>query len=1022
MNIYRKNKIALCVIAAMIPALSQAEITIINSEKTDNNMNIIDGLRVTPTGVFTGSNGAITRPSDEPTISNEQGSIILREFTINSQQIGVESNNGSLVFNEGKINVTGTNNSVAATNITGSTVTFDNVDITSSHDGLKLYSGSNTTFNKSTITSGKKGTAINLDGTEKMKAQFTGDDVQIKGHYGVMNEHADLTLTNFKIDSTHWALFGLSGSIALSDGEITHTGDANSAIMVKSAALQNAVVNDVSITSAKRGVQAAEGAHITLNNSNIDSGTDNKTQGQGIFAENSGSVINYNNGTIKVHSMQNTGVDAVFARTSSVINLNNTTIEMSNRNKGAALHAIQAGIINAEKSHITTHANDVSAIQAGSVTTIAEVSSKINILDSKVITHGRNSHGMLLEYGGEGTLSNSTIDVKNKNSAGIYAIREGNVSQVTKLDNSHITAKGDGISVNKVTLNATLKNKTRIESENNALNLIGYDGKALLNIAIESGSHIEGKNHLVFAEGEAIVNLKADASTLKGVVAPTYFTTFVNFDLKNNSTWEIDKTESYISNLSNHQSVVRFSAPTAAPNRAMNVTGLLNGNEGVIELWTSLGDDHSATDKVILMGPNAKAEAGNALRIKNYNKSQGAQTDIGIMVVEAQDDAKTSIDAFILDPESDGYRKGHNSLVAGAYDYSLVRSGNQNKGEEHNWYLVSEEYIEDDTNTQVPPLNPQPKPELARPEVAIYMENRRLAMTMSHHKWQDRKGELTPSDADRWAWVRLNVNSEKYTLSNDSKRKSNRYTLHLGSDITQYVLENGSRLDFGVMGLIGIADSKTTRRLKTVKGDLESYNLGGYMTWQQDPTSHLGAYIDTWAMYGWNKSTVKGAGLSDEKVRSHVWNISAEMGYAFQLNDSSDTQIYLQPQGQVIWTNYRAKSHLENTNTLVDNMNQKDFYYRLGARLYADVVSHSGKKYQPFVDINYWGGPSSQTMSFGHDHIKENLPGKGKSFEVALGVQGQLSKNINGWARVSSAFGSQKYRDTAVNAGISISF
>ena len=286
---------------------------------------------------------------------------------------------------------------------------------------------------------------------------------------------------------------------------------------------------------------------------------------------------------------------------------------------------------------------------------------------------------------------------------------------------------------------------------------------------------------------------------------------------------------------------------------------------------------------------------------------------------------------------------------------------------------------------------------------------------MTHHKWEDRRAEM--GDLDGNAWIRIDYNHGRYNPRYQTTRKFDLYRAHFGRDLYRQEYENGSRLDFGVMGLIGISSSKMKQDGLSAKGNLTSYNIGAYGTWQQHPDTKLGTYIDVWTMFGWNKSEVKGQGLATETIRPRTFTVSAEIGRAVEVDRGDNYTVYLQPQAQLIWGQYRAKDHTENTKTVVSGMRSSDFYFRFGMRLYADMVTESGKHYQPFFDVNYWRSPSRHSMTFNNDRITEINPGRGKVFDLSLGVKRHFDNDNEGWLRVGYKFGSEKYRDVNVNVG-----
>ncbi|EMA4391670.1 autotransporter outer membrane beta-barrel domain-containing protein, partial [Escherichia coli] len=112
----------------------------------------------------------------------------------------------------------------------------------------------------------------------------------------------------------------------------------------------------------------------------------------------------------------------------------------------------------------------------------------------------------------------------------------------------------------------------------------------------------------------------------------------------------------------------------------LTVNGDYSGG-GTLIINTVLGDDTSATDKLIVTG-NTSGDTGVVV---NNVRGQGAQTADGIEIVH-------------VGGQSDGNFRLQNRAVAGAWEYFLHK-GNAG-GTDGNWYLRSE----------LPP-EPQPQPQ-----------------------------------------------------------------------------------------------------------------------------------------------------------------------------------------------------------------------------------------------------------------------------------------------------------------------
>ncbi|MEO3998019.1 autotransporter domain-containing protein [Mesorhizobium sp. CAU 1732] len=106
------------------------------------------------------------------------------------------------------------------------------------------------------------------------------------------------------------------------------------------------------------------------------------------------------------------------------------------------------------------------------------------------------------------------------------------------------------------------------------------------------------------------------------------------------------------------------------------IAGNYIGDGGLLLLQTELGDDSSASDRLVIQGGDASG--ATSISVVNVGGA-GASTNLsGIMVVEATAGATTQAGAFSL----------NGPVAAGAYEYLLFRGG-VSAGEEENWYLRS---------------------------------------------------------------------------------------------------------------------------------------------------------------------------------------------------------------------------------------------------------------------------------------------------------------------------------------------
>jgi outer membrane autotransporter protein len=126
----------------------------------------------------------------------------------------------------------------------------------------------------------------------------------------------------------------------------------------------------------------------------------------------------------------------------------------------------------------------------------------------------------------------------------------------------------------------------------------------------------------------------------------------------------------------NNAGIIDMTANSAVAGDTLTVYGNYVGNNGQLLLHTTLGDDRSASDRLVV---SQGAISGNTqLGISNLNGLGGLTQENGIEVVQAVNGATSTNDAFVLG----------NRVVAGAYRYQLFKGG-LTAGTENSWFLRS---------------------------------------------------------------------------------------------------------------------------------------------------------------------------------------------------------------------------------------------------------------------------------------------------------------------------------------------
>lgn len=468
------------------------------------------------------------------------------------------------------------------------------------------------------------------------------------------------------------------------------------------------------------------------------------------------------------------------------------------------------------------------------------------------------------------------------------------------------------------------------------------------------------------------------------------------------------------------------------------INGNYIGNGGTLVFDSVLGDDSSETDKLVINGDTS----GTSYVAVNNLGGSGAATLEGIELIQ-------------VNGISDGTFTNAGRIVAGAYDYTVVRGS---EGNINNWYLTSQPSPVDPVDPVAPvdpvdPVDPQdlqdpqdpqepvnpgdpnnpvsPKePSVQRPEPGVYSANLAAANTMFITRLHDRQGETQYIDAltgERKVtslWLR---NEGGHNRSRDNqgqlRTQANRYVLQLGGDIAQWSHNGQDRFHLGVMGGYGNSKSNTVARSGyDAKGSVTGYSLGAYGTWYANQADKSGLYVDGWLQYNWFNNTVNGQELAGERYKSKGMTASIESGYSVKLGENSNKTIsyFIQPQAQLTWMGVKADDHIEANGTRVKGEGDGNIQSRLGVKAFMDVHSSVGQAFQPFVVINWLHNSKDFASNMNGVSVKQD--GAANIAELKLGVEGQANKQLNLWGNVGQQLGNNGYSDTSVMLGVKYNF
>ncbi|EDR7992609.1 fibronectin-binding autotransporter adhesin ShdA [Salmonella enterica subsp. enterica serovar Ohio] len=451
---------------------------------------------------------------------------------------------------------------------------------------------------------------------------------------------------------------------------------------------------------------------------------------------------------------------------------------------------------------------------------------------------------------------------------------------------------------------------------------------------------------------------------------------------------------------------------SSTPGNTLYVDGNYTGNGGSLYLNTVLGDDDSATDKLVITG-----DASGTTDLYINGIGDGAQTTNGIEVVDVG--GVSTSDAFVL----------KNEVNASLYTYRLYWNESDN-----DWYLASKAQSDDDDSggddndvtpsdggddggNVTPPDDGGDGGDVApqyRADIGAYMGNQWMARNLQMQTLYDREGSQY-RNADGSVWARFKAGkAESEAVSGNIDMDSNYSQFQLGGDILAW--GNGQQsVTVGVMASYINADTDSTGNRGadgsqfTSSGNVDGYNLGVYATWFADAQTHSGAYVDSWYQYGFYNNSVESGDAGSESYDSTANAVSLETGYRYDIALSNGNTVSLTPQAQVVWQNYSADSVKDNYGTRIDGQDSDSWTTRLGLRVDGKLYKGSRTVIQPFAEANWLHTSDDVSVSFDDATVKQDLPAN--RAELKVGLQADIDKQWSVRAQVAGQTGSNDFGD-----------
>ncbi|WP_349844576.1 autotransporter outer membrane beta-barrel domain-containing protein (plasmid) [Pantoea dispersa] len=916
--------------------------------------------------------------------------------TSGNKAYGLVAGNGSKLNASGVAVITrGDDSSGVFSNLASTEVTLEGGSVTTS--GIKAYglaAGSGGKLNTSGVqvttsgdqsngvTANNAGTEVNLDNSKVTTAGASAFGVYAGGA-------STVSVSNVQVSTAGKNAYG---GYASGEGSVLNVDNSTFAV---SGAGANGLTAD-----SKSALNASNTAIKVTGN------------GMGVLASGTGTKLNLSDSQIE------TGPDAsiaVHARYSSTANLKNIDI-ISDAKSAAALASAFSATMNAENVSVQKRSGGYGIeVQDGSTFNGDKITIDKTGSDAEGFNAAINLVNLLHpDLSNSLSLTSSEINVSGENATGIQSQYQTTLADI-KLANTAITAT-DGTAVNVLT--GTSMN---IDADNSVLS-----GSTLLKTGYNTAQGstagsvvLNGSNHSLF-EGNVDIDRSQTTDSqinLSGSSAWTGASSGLHtLTLSDNSQWNITGNSS-VDALSASNSTLNFTHDGAGFS-TLTVNGNYSGDNSTLVMNAALGDDSSATDKLHILGDSS----GSTDVVVNNAGGSGAQTIQGLNIIQ-------------VDGANNGEFRQKGRIVAGAYDYNLVKGADQ-----HGWYLVSDKNGSEPDPVVTPgegeggqivepPVNQHNM--IVRPEAASYSANLAAANTLFTTGMDDRPAETFFTDANgQQQSTRLWLhNSAGHSRVKDSsgqlKSDTNRYAIQLGGDVASGTLTGSDSLRFGAMAGYGNAQSKSRSAVSGYqsRGQVNGYSLGVHGSWLQNAAEQSGAFVDSSLSYGWFNNSVKGDDIGQQSYKSKGISASLAGGYRAQVATLSDsTSLWLRPQAQLNWQGVKADDVKEQNGSRVQATGQDNLQSRLGVRasLRTLLDPQSQSAIEPYAEANWLH--NSKAFGTALNGVNIEQAGTRNAAEVKLGVDARLNANVNLWGGVAQQLGNHSYSDTSAVAGVKVSF
>ncbi len=684
------------------------------------------------------------------------------------------------------------------------------------------------------------------------------------------------------------------------------------------------------------GLRAISGTLIA--NGDVTVSTMGDSRSDAVVADTAGTVTLNGGLNLSASGLQASGLKV---KTAGTITYNGPTVITVSGLNGSGIRTVTGGIVNAGASSTTTinvssvNGQGISARDSGSQVNLAGAMT-INVsgatqADTPAGNPEAYAAGLLADVGGA-ISATGALQINTSDATSYGALLIGDNAAIAATGGGTIRAAG--VAVGFAPGASQQARFDRFVISNTSGDLIRVDGASggALSLNDTTASAIDGQNLLSAINGSTFT-ATASRSTLNGYVSADA-SSALNLRLLESSRLSggiagarlaVDRTSQWTMTADSTLSGLELAGHIAIPSsgqvfspRTLTVAGDWAGQDGTMQLRSTLGGSGSPTDRIVVNGGTASGHT--TLQITNAGGLGAPTTGDGIRIVEAINGATTTAqttkDAFALDG-------GH--VDAGAYRYELHAADAAGAGQD--WYLRST------YRTDVPVYAALP----------AQLRQADMAMLGNLHR---RMGDETGGDSGRHAWARAIYGDLDIRQTGDASPRSQGHVsgMQAGTDL----LADGAwraGIFFGLMDSRADVDGRfgdTEGRAGT--SSLQSRHLGGYATWNGPD----GVYADGVLQLGRHRYHLRPGDDTNSSARADGVTASLEVGKAFPVSMGWSVE----PQAQVLYQKSRFDDAQISGATVRQTVEGR-WTGRLGLRLKGEIATSAGRL-QPYARLNLY--------------------------------------------------------------------